>query len=252
MIQPILGLLLALGLLVLLQRQLHRHLQGLLYLITRSQRAALLIYALIFFPGVMLHEGSHWLVAKILQVPTHGFSLLPQRTQNNMIRFGYVETGSVDPIRASLIGLAPLAAGTLALILLAFDHLAVGEISEVLLSGLWASALGQLEMLLATPDILLWLYFIFAIGNTMLPSKSDRASWVSAGLILAVLLGIGVAAGLADRLGPWLVSIGLSFASTLTSVFLMTVVMDLILLIPVLAIEALISRILGQEILYDS
>ncbi|MFP3853806.1 MAG: hypothetical protein ACLFWD_05880 [Anaerolineales bacterium] len=249
---PIPALLLALGLLLLLQRQLHRHLQGLLYLITRSQQAALLIYALLFFPGVVLHEGSHWLVAKILRVPTHGFSLLPRRTQNKMIRFGYVKTGAVDPIRASLIGLAPLMAGTLAMFLLAFDHLGVGAISEVLQSGLWAAALDQMEMLLATPDILLWLYLIFAIGNTMLPSKSDRASWALAGLILAVLAGLGAAAGLAEQLGPWLASIGANIASSLASVFLLTVIMDVILLIPVLTTEALISKILGQEILYDS
>jgi len=58
----------ALPVLLLLQRWIHRHLRGVAYLLTGRQSWAVIIYALILFPGVLLHELSHWLAAQVLGV----------------------------------------------------------------------------------------------------------------------------------------------------------------------------------------
>jgi hypothetical protein len=248
-IRPLLELALALAALIGLQRLLHRHLQGCLYLITRKHSVALGIYAILFLPGVLLHEGSHYLTAKVLRVPTHGFSLFPRRI-GKMVRFGYVETGTADPIRASLIGLAPLAAGVLAMLVLALDHLGLGNLASAVFN-LDLSALKQaVGHLLATPDLVLWLYLIFAISNTMIPSKSDRASWLPAfgllGVLAVALWGGGVGGSLAGHLVPALESA----ATRLTGVFGITVGIDTALLLPILALEALLARLLGLQIVY--
>jgi hypothetical protein len=223
----------------------------LLYLLTRKQNPALLIYALIFLPGVILHEGSHWITAQILRVPTRGFSLIPRRTGEGTIRFGYVETASVDPLRSSLIGLAPLLAGTVTMGLLTFNHLGVRELSAELMAGRWLSSLDQMNRLLATPDVMLWLYLVFVISNTMLPSKSDRAAWASMLILVAALAAIGFTLGILDMVGPWLLDISQRLARSLTGVFAVTVVMDGLLLLPVLLLEAILARVLGVEIVYD-
>jgi hypothetical protein len=237
-------------LLLLSHRQLHRHLQGLLYLLTRSQKTALILYALLFFPGVLLHEGSHWLAAKLLRVPTRGFSLFPRKSSGGMIRFGYVETATTDPLRGSLIGLAPLVSGGLAMVLIALEGLGLRQYITGLASGQQQLAGLQPARLLATPDLLLWLYLAFAIGNTMLPSKSDRASWASALIVVAALAFIGTLLGLFNWSGAWLQRAFEMLAENLAGIFLVTVVLDGLLLLPILLLEAILSRILGRKIVY--
>jgi hypothetical protein len=67
------GLLWLLGTLVLLMmllRLLHREIQAVFLILTRRPGVTQVIFAIIFFPGVFLHELSHFLVAKLLGVRT--------------------------------------------------------------------------------------------------------------------------------------------------------------------------------------
>ena len=93
------------------QRWLHRELQALLLLITRRQGLSLGLFSLFFFPGVLLHESSHYVMARVLGVKTGRFSLLPELTENGKLRMGYVETEQAGALADALIGTAPLLAG---------------------------------------------------------------------------------------------------------------------------------------------
>lgn len=231
------------------QRLMHRHLQGLLLLLVRKPAIALYLYSLIFLPGVALHETSHWLAAKLLRVRTLAFSLLP-RKQGSKVRFGYVETQATDPIRAALIGMAPLVVGASVVVFVALDYLGLRSVLE----GIAIAPLDGLqqgwETVASTPDLLVWLYLVFAISNTMLPSAADRAAWLPA-LALAAALAVGAhALGVADASAsiaqPWLELA----AENLSGVFVMTAVFDLALLVPILAAETFVTRLLGWEVVY--
>lgn len=232
-----------------MQRLLLRHLQGLLLLLVRKPDVVLYLYSLIFLPGVALHETSHWAAAKILGVPTLAFSILPRR-QGSRVRFGYVETQGTDPIRAALIGLAPLVVGASAMALLTFDYLGLRGVLEGIAVAPLAGLQHGWETVAATPDLLLWLYLVFAISNTMLPSAADRAAWLPAlalaGALIAGALVLGVADAAAAFAQPWLEAA----AENLSVVFLMTTVLDLALLVPILAAEMFLSRLLGWEVVY--
>ena len=104
-------LLLLLGPLLLLQRALQREIQTILLLLTRRPEISLAIFSILFFPGVFLHEASHWLMARLLGVRTGRFSLIPQPLGNGRVRLGFVETASPDIVRDALIGVAPLISG---------------------------------------------------------------------------------------------------------------------------------------------
>ncbi|HQF71783.1 MAG TPA: hypothetical protein PLH39_10945, partial [Promineifilum sp.] len=111
---PFLAAAVALVLLVFLQRWIHAHLHGVSLLLTGRAELALVVYAIILFPGVLLHEASHWLSATLLGVRTGGVSLLPRRQPDGTLQLGYVEYyrgRTLDPLRESLIGGAPLIAG---------------------------------------------------------------------------------------------------------------------------------------------
>src|SRR5512136_2721222 len=88
----LLWLLVALVLLVFFQRTLHREIQAVLLILSKNPGLAQTSFAIIFFPGVFLHELSHFLVAKLLGVRTGKFSLIPQAQANGKLRLGYVET----------------------------------------------------------------------------------------------------------------------------------------------------------------
>ena len=72
------GLLLVLLLVfIFVQRWLHAELQAVLLLLTRSSQLSIGIFSLILFPGVVLHEGSHYFTARLLGVKTGRFSFIP-------------------------------------------------------------------------------------------------------------------------------------------------------------------------------
>ncbi len=215
----------------------------------RHEGVALVIYSLVMFPGVILHEGSHWLMAKVLRVPTRGLSLLPGRTRDGRIRFGYVETGQADPIRASLIGLAPLVVGALSLELLALEHLGLRELGGQLAAGQWAAIAGQMLAIASTPDLFLWLYLVLSISNTMLPSKADRAAWLPA-ILFVIAVGVLMAAlGALESAFHWLQPMASAGATGLTGVLLVAAGVDLILIGPLILLEAFLTRLLGWEVI---
>ena len=59
--------------LALLQRLLHREIQAVLLILSRSPEFTIAMFSIIFLPGVLLHEFSHYLVAVVLGVRTARF-----------------------------------------------------------------------------------------------------------------------------------------------------------------------------------
>ena len=117
-------------LLVLVQRWVHQHLHGVAYLISGQADMALMLYSLPLLPGVALHELSHATMAALLGVKTANLTLIPQRQPDGHVRLGSVQVERVDVVRSSLIGLAPLLAGSAAILLIirfAFDVNTLGD-----------------------------------------------------------------------------------------------------------------------------
>ena len=186
---PLVGLVATVLPLLLVKRWITDRLQELSWRWAGDLDLALIFYFVIVLPGVVIHELSHWLVAKALGVRVGKLSLGPSRKgRSRRVSLGSVRVGKVDPLRASLIGLAPLLGGTATILLIGYLVLDVGDVLHTVsgqgLEG-FLSALGEL---LRVPDFWLWLYLIFAISNAMLPSESDMAS------VRPVLIFLGILA----------------------------------------------------------
>jgi hypothetical protein len=188
-----------LGLLLLADGWLHRHLQGVLFLIMNDAEVALWLYALILFPGVALHEVSHALIATLLGVKIGRISIFPRRV-GKRIQLGFVPVQSTDFLRASLIGGAPLVIGGAVVAILGSLVFGTPEVVAALAAGEWLQALAGLRAALRAPDAWLWAYLVFAVSNTMLPSRSDTHAWPLVGLLLAVLGGFILLIGGRDAL----------------------------------------------------
>ncbi len=231
--------------LVFLQRFLHRELQAVLYIFTRHIGATQGIFALLFFPGVFLHEASHYVMARLLKVKTGRFSLLPQALDDGRLRLGYVEMAESDPIRATLIGAAPLFSGLLALAWIGGQHLYLFPLWAMLREGQYSLFWRGLVLLPGVTDFWLWFYLAFVISSMMLPSESDRYAWRTFGLLLLALLTAAVLAGGGDWLLQNLARPLNTFLRTLSVLLFLSVVLHLALAVPITALRRVLSRLTG-------
>ena len=246
-VDGLMWLLLILGPLLFVQRRLHRETQAVLLLITRHHEISLALFSLLFFPGVLLHELSHFITARVLGVRTGRFSLLPTPLPDGRLRLGFVETASVDFIRDAIIGVAPLLSGGL--------FVAYAGIQRLKLPLLWDSlASGNIpfkEALAAIPtqaDFWLWFYLAFTVSSMMLPSASDRRAWLPLTLVVVVLISMALLGGA----GPWMMhhlAPALNQALRAIAVtFGISVFLDLALLLPMWVIRKLLNRFTGLEV----
>ncbi|OGN92870.1 MAG: hypothetical protein A2Y88_06930 [Chloroflexi bacterium RBG_13_48_10] len=234
--------------LLFLQRLLQREIQAIFLLITRQPEISMALFSLLFLPGVLLHETSHFLMAHLLGVRTGRFSLIPKKVAGGRIQLGYVETASTDFVRDALIGAAPLIAGGI--------FVAYAGVSRLELSLLWESLpQGQLEpvrlalgSIIGQPDFWLWFYLTFTISSTMMPSPSDRRAWLPLIFVMVTFSGLVLLLGA----GPWLLSqLGTAIKSALDAIILViasTVLIHMILLLPAWMIRKIVSRISGYQV----
>ncbi len=198
----LLWFLLLLGPQLILQRRLHFEIQAVLLQLTRRVEIALAIFSLLFFPGVLLHEASHFLTARLLGVRTGRFSVLPQVLANGRVRMGYVETEQTDLLRDALIGTAPVLFGAAFVAYAGLTQLTLPAVWEAAIAGRAASVVGAVSAIADRPDFWLWMYLTLTVSSTMMPSASDRRAWLPLALIFVLAVGLGVLAGA----GPWLLA----------------------------------------------
>lgn len=188
--------------LVYLQRFLHREIQYVIYIITQNSNLTIIIYSIIFFPGVFLHEASHYLMAKLLGVRTGKFTVMPRLAKKNRLVLGSVETEKTDFFRDSLIGLAPLISGTLIIAYVSIVQLQINTLWEVFRNGQWNLFFMGLGLIGDIPNFYLWFYLTFAVSSTMLPSESDRHAWLPLGIWIAIFFLLAIFSGA----GTWMLN----------------------------------------------
>lgn len=244
LVEQIIWLALTLGILAWLQPRLHTEIQRIFVLLTRSPRAAILLFSLLFFPGVFLHELSHFLAAKLLRVPTGRFSVFPREMGNNRLQMGFVEVAVSDPVRESLIGAAPLLTGSAFVAFVGMNRLGVdGGVAAAQL-GL-GQAVDWFFGLFQQPDVWLWLYLALAVSSTMFPSASDRRPWLKVAIGMALIIGVVLLLGA----GYWLLDLLQPGLSTLLAaavmVFGISIGLHLLLLLPLVLVRILLVDLFG-------
>lgn len=255
---PLIWLVVTLVPLFFMKRWINQHTQGLGLLLLGNNDAAMFLYFVLLLPGILIHELSHWLVANLLGVRTGKISLWPSQRRGKQIRLGSVRVARTDPFRASLIGVAPLISGSIAILIIGQLILGLGGLEETLLNGEWEQVGESLLASLKAPDFWLWLYLIFAVSNAMLPSETDREPW------RPVLLFMGLVAllfyltgwvrqdfGELSRAVPEVVATAsLTGLSYLAYAFSLTVVVDAIFMAVIAILEVLVSRLTGRRVEY--
>lgn len=138
--------------LFLLSRSISQEISVMCFRLTRSKHITIVVLAVIFLPGTIVHELAHYIAAKTLNVRTGEIEFMPVLKENT-VKLGSVQIEQTDPIRRFLIGVAPFFAGMILIF----------------------AALYGLE---SNSDNSIWLkllsgYILFEISNTMFSSKKD-------------------------------------------------------------------------------
>lgn len=247
---PLIWLAVTLVPLFFMKRWINRHIQGLGLLLLGNNEAAMFLYFVLLLPGILIHELSHWLTATLLGVRTGKISLWPSRRRGKQMRMGSVRVARTDPLRGSLIGLAPLISGSIAILIIGQLVLGLGDLGEVLLSGEWEPVWKSVVTHLRAPDFWLWLYLIFAVSNAMLPSETDREPWRPVLLFMALAALFVYLAGWVRQVPEVLATTSLTGLSYLAYAFSLTVVVDAIFIAIIAVLEALVSRLTGKRVEY--
>jgi hypothetical protein len=234
--------------LVILQRLLHREIQAVLLILTRNPQLTIGLFSILFFPGVFLHELSHFVMAKILRVRTGQISLIPKSLPDGRLQMGYVETTQTDIIRDSLIGLAPMVAGSAFLAYAGMNRLGLSTLLAVLANGQTELFWKGLTILPQVNDFFLWFYLAFTVSSTMMPSESDRHAWLPLGLWTAGLLTLGIFAGAGTWMLENIAPLLNDFLGPVATLFGLSVALHVVLLLPTMLLHRVVSRVTGMDV----
>ena len=238
--------LLVFALTILLQRWLHQHIQGLALALTGNPGCAVRLLFYLLLPGVLLHEASHYVVAKLLLVRTNGMNIGIGSTRRKQISLGSVSIERTDPIRESVIGVAPFIVGLTAIWLIVGWGF-----------GVWPnSGLAVTQMIERVRDYAndwttwLDLYLVFAVSTAMIPSESDREPW---GPVMTVF-GVGVAVlfllGWTPRVPQDFVTLARQLLDALTFALGIAVIVNGVIAVLLWVLERMLERISGKRVEY--
>jgi len=134
-----------------LSRQNFKQLFFLLRKIFHHEKTVYRLISLIFLPGTIVHELSHFFAAIVLFLPVKEIRIFPQ-FENNQLKLGHVLYAKKDFLRGILVGIAPFFGALLFFFILAFFRLFPSN---------------NLGLNIAL------IYLIFAVSSVMFSSKQD-------------------------------------------------------------------------------
>lgn len=239
-------LIVTLALLVVLSRWATRELGKLGFLLSGDGYATALLTFAVLLPGIVLHEVSHWLMAKVLGLRTGKFRLWPEQRKRSL-RLGYVEVEAGGVVRDSLVGLAPLLMGSGLLLYVGYRVFDLGGAGAAWQAGETMRGLARFLSGLGAPDAWLWLYVAFAVSNAMLPSESDRQPWAPLLLFIGILTGAVLLLGGLPTLPPEATARLARSLTTLNYAFAFAVAVDLVFGLLIVGAQGVVRWLTGAE-----
>lgn len=175
---------LSLLLLYLSQRFLTKHFSFLVHHLGGTKKNIIVLWSLIFLPGTILHELSHFFMAMIVGARTGKVEVLPEflSAEDDSVALGSVQTQKLNILQGVLVGLAPLLTGLITLFLLS--------------QQIYASYnLGNYS------SLALFAFLFFVVANSFFPSKSDLTHAIPAAITLIVLAVLLLLSGVSISFG---------------------------------------------------
>lgn len=234
-------LIMTLLILAWLSRQVGVQVQKVILGTTRNPTLPMLTLFLLLLPGIVLHEGAHWLMARLLGLKTGKFRVWPQ-IQGKRIGMGSVSVQRGQLWQDSLVGMAPLLVGSTLTAIIGTQIFAAEQIAHAFAQGRWGEGAAAYMAAFGMADGAVWAYLLFAIANAMMPSASDREPLKPLLVYIVGLAIIYVIFGLPleplTAILNWLTP----YVAALTSSLIFTILLDAIILAALSVVETLFNR----------
>lgn len=213
-------------LIFLLSRSLTIKLFLFFWYVTGSHRWAISFTTILLFPGTVIHELSHLFVAEVLGVRTGKLTLVPEAIEESTeeIRSGSVAISKTDPLRRTLIGLAPVFVGIITL----------GAVSHFFFQNI-----NNINII-----TIITFYIMFVVSNAMFSSPEDMKGVVPFLLTAALFGGAAYLAGLRIGLTGQALEAVTNVVQSLTQSLGLVLAVNLVLL---LALKVLVVMIGGLK-----
>lgn len=147
--------------LFLTHRRMTLSLSRLIHRLGGNQNLLIWFWSLVFLPGTIIHEISHFLVAAATGTGTGKIEIFPEfidelleKEDHQGVALGSVQVARMNPVQGFLVGLAPFLSGMVLLI--------------------WLASLMRVNYSTQNISVLsLQIYLFFVIANSFFPSWTD-------------------------------------------------------------------------------
>jgi hypothetical protein len=159
------------------QKWLMVQISKLIHRLGGSRNSLIVVWSIIFLPGTVIHELSHFLFAILTGAKTGKIEIFPRFLEEDWedeegggnVTLGYVQTQRLNPIQGLFVGLAPFILGMAMLV--------------------WISTQIQVSYLSASYYLLVFQgYLFFTISNSFFPSSSDLKHVYPVAITLIIVL----------------------------------------------------------------
>ncbi len=250
LLTPWLMLIAVLAPLVYIERWIHSHLYGVGWLLTNDEKSATILYYVLLFPGVLLHELVQWLVAGAMGVRTKTIRIWPEPQQDGTLRLDFVQLQHPNKISAAIIGAAPLAVGLAVVWAISNYVLQLDHLLDALGTSDLPTVAAAIADLASTPDFYLWLYLLFAVSNAMLPTAAEREGWVLILAIITVVVSFLILIGTGEQLLATYETTIIAGVERLITAFGTVLVVELPAMIVIGFGEEVLERTTGRKFQY--
>lgn len=181
-----------------------------------GRHTIIVVWSVIFLPGTVIHELSHFFFAILTGARTGKIEILPEyledewegESNGKSVALGYVQTQKLNPIQGFFVGTSPFIIGLILLI--------------------WLASLLQISYISGqTFNLCLQGYLFFTIANSFFPSWSDIRQTLPLVIIMLVsglfvwILGIQIFIGPSSKI--------VSLSDTISTTFFISVSINLLL-----------------------
>ncbi len=227
-----------------LERWLHQHIFKVGWLLTKNLHTTTILYYTVFLPGVFLHELIVWFTAGILNVRATGDFKFPDKQEIAELKLNFVK---YDIKKTGM----PLIGGMAFIWFVVTGVLQTDLLIRVLQMDATVTFEQAFSRLIASPDLLLWLYLAFTVSATMIPNpatlRGGRLLLIPAALAVVALFALGVGV---QVLTNFLTQIAQG-ANLLTGVFVSVIAVNVFMTGVLGVIESTIERITGDSATFE-
>jgi hypothetical protein len=232
------------------QYWIRQHVFGIGLLWLRNKEIAAWLYVLVLLPGVLLRELSRWIAAGMLGQRITFIIPKPEVDDDGIVRTNFLDYRTLNPVYIGVIAAAPAIVGFALMLVISYGVLNLPELLALLGNADSVALREAFSRLLSRADLPLWIYFLFAITNTMLPTVRELRStwflWLMFGGFVLFLLILGMYNAILLLLaGPIATAV-----YTLATVYGSVALVNLIMLVVISAVESIVSRLTNRKVEY--